>query len=89
MQVADVFINPVMNGSGIQTKNIEALAKGCNVVATAFAATGLPGYLINKKLFVSANQDWVHLPKTLLSPVLLPILTPQQFYLDYQLAKYN
>ncbi|MEI9912884.1 MAG: glycosyltransferase [Bacteroidota bacterium] len=62
MQAADVFINPVVSGSGIQTKNIEAIASGCNVVATHFAATGLPVYLLNEKLFLSANNDWDCLP---------------------------
>ena len=34
-RTADVFINPVVGGSGIRTKNIEAIANGCNVVTTA------------------------------------------------------
>lgn len=29
---ADVFINPVLSGGGVQTKNIDAVANGCNVV---------------------------------------------------------
>lgn len=83
MQAADVFINPVINGSGIQTKNIEAVASGCNVVATSFAATGLPGYLLNEKVFVSPDNDWDLFTNHIIHAAALKNNVPQLFYEEY------
>jgi glycosyltransferase involved in cell wall biosynthesis len=83
MQSADVFINPVTSGSGIQTKNIEAIASGCNVVSTSFAATGLPRYVINTKAFVSADHDWERFTDNIITASSRPAIVPQQFYEDY------
>jgi glycosyltransferase involved in cell wall biosynthesis len=83
MQSADVFINPVIIGSGIQTKNIDVIANGCNVVTTAFAATGLPIYLIGQKVFVSANNDWESFANNIIAASSQPGPVPRQFYNDY------
>jgi glycosyltransferase involved in cell wall biosynthesis len=83
LQSADVFINPVLDGSGIQTKNIEAIANGCTIVATAFAATGLPAYLINEKVFVSPDNDWEHFTNNIIIAASKTSNVPQQFYNDY------
>jgi polysaccharide biosynthesis protein PslH len=83
MQLADTFINPVMSGSGIQTKNIEAIANGCSVVSTAFAATGLPAYLINKKVFVSPDHDWESFTNNIIKASSLATPVPPVFYDDY------
>lgn len=85
MQCCDVFINPVAGGSGVQTKNIEAIANGCNVVTTLFAATGLPLYLINKKVFVS--DDWEKFSDNIIMAASMPSVTPQQFYEEYNWEK--
>jgi hypothetical protein len=58
MEAADIFINPVLTGSGIQTKNIDALSNGLPVVSTEFAAKGLPSYLQPAMLTVAKNGDW-------------------------------
>ncbi|MBC7947021.1 MAG: glycosyltransferase family 4 protein [Chitinophagaceae bacterium] len=83
IQAADVFINPVIHGSGTQTKNIEAVAMGCNVVTSAFSSSGLPEYLINEKVFVSRDEDWDHFVENifLASSVSKPV--PASFYYDY------
>jgi glycosyltransferase involved in cell wall biosynthesis len=83
MQWADVFINPVTTGSGIQTKTIEAIANGCNVVSTSFAATGVSGYLINKKVFVSADNDWDAFANNIILAASQSALVPPQFYTDH------
>jgi glycosyltransferase involved in cell wall biosynthesis len=83
LQAADVFINPVTTGSGIQTKNIEAIAQGCNVVSTEFAAAGLPGYLVNKKLFISPNDDWNGFAENIIKAGSIKTAVPKQFYKDY------
>jgi polysaccharide biosynthesis protein PslH len=83
LQAADVFINPVMSGSGIQTKNIDAVANGCTVVATAFAARGLPDYLINEKVFVPADDDWVAFAEAAIEASWVENIVPQPFYEEY------
>ena len=83
MQAADVFINPVVSGSGIQTKNIEAIASGCNVVTTGYGATGLPGYLHNEKVFISTDNDWDLFTNNIIIASTLKQNTPQQFYEEY------
>jgi glycosyltransferase involved in cell wall biosynthesis len=83
LQAADVFINPVISGSGIQTKNIEAIANGCNVVSTGFAAAGLPAYLINEKLFISPDHDPQGFVNNIIKASLQVRNTPQQFYEDH------
>ncbi|HEY6505841.1 MAG TPA: glycosyltransferase family 4 protein [Chitinophagaceae bacterium] len=82
-QLADVFINPVTKGSGIQTKNIEAIANGCTVVSTSFAAIGLPGYLLEKKLFISHGDDWEQFTGNIIKAASLQNDVPEQFYQDY------
>ena len=87
MQAADVFINPVVSGSGIQTKNIDAIANGCNVVASAFAATGLPVYLIGEKVFVSADTDHESFANNIIAAASKVADVPLQFYIDYNWQK--
>jgi polysaccharide biosynthesis protein PslH len=83
LQSADVFINPVTSGSGIQTKNIDAITSGCNIVTTAFAATGLPRYVLNTKAFVSADDNWEGFTDNIIRASSRPAIVPQQFYDDY------
>ncbi len=83
LQSADVFVNPVTHGSGIQTKNIDAIAQGCNVVCTGFAATGLPGYVVNKKVFTSPDNDWKEFAENIVIASSRQNDVPLQFYIDY------
>lgn len=55
---ADVFINPVLDGGGIKTKLVEALANNCNAVSTINGAIGVNPLLCEKKLTVVENNDW-------------------------------
>ncbi|HVK97885.1 MAG TPA: glycosyltransferase family 4 protein [Flavisolibacter sp.] len=56
---ADVFINPVQETTGIQTKIIDALSCHCTVVTTQSAATGIPLELCGEKLLLvqSLNES--------------------------------
>ncbi len=83
LQAADVFINPVTTGSGIQTKNIEAIAQGCNVVTTAFAGAGLPDYLADKNLLVSDDSNWDEFTENIIKACSIKNPIPKQFYDDY------
>jgi hypothetical protein len=79
---ADVFINPVNHGAGIQTKNIEAIASGCNLVCTPFAATGLPGYL-DEKVFVAGLEDPGVFIEAIIKATMSKPVVPLRFYDEY------
>lgn len=83
LAVADVFINPVTSGSGIQTKNIEAIGAGCTIVTTAFASRGLPAYLTHKKAFISPDNDWESFAANIIRASDLTDNVPEQFYREY------
>lgn len=53
---ADVFINPVLSGGGIQTKTMDALSYHLNVVCFASKAVGISA--AENKLFVVNDGDW-------------------------------
>jgi len=55
---ADVMINPVNEGSGVQTKIIETLAAGTTVVSAKSGARGINQELIPEKLVLVDDSDW-------------------------------
>ncbi len=55
---ADVFLNPTLDGGGIKTKLVEALAYDCNAVSTTSGAIGVDPILCNGKLAVVKDSDW-------------------------------
>jgi hypothetical protein len=57
-QAADVFINPVLQGGGLQTKNFDAIANHCNVVCFDNMNAGLPLQLYEDKLLFANEGDW-------------------------------
>ncbi len=57
-QSADVFLNPLLEGGGIKTKLVEALASNCNAVSTVSGAIGVDANLCNGKLLIVPDGDW-------------------------------
>jgi glycosyltransferase involved in cell wall biosynthesis len=55
---ADIFINPVTEGGGIQTKLVEALGYNLNVVSTHKGAIGIPPETTTGKMKVVQDNDW-------------------------------
>lgn len=55
---SDVFINPVLDGGGIKTKLVEALAGNLDVVSYRSGAIGVDPYLCNGKLLISEDGNW-------------------------------
>ncbi|GAA4333739.1 glycosyltransferase family 4 protein [Flaviaesturariibacter amylovorans] len=55
---ADVFINPVLSGGGVQTKVLDALAQHNTVVSFAFGAQGIDGSVAGGKLHCVPDGDW-------------------------------
>jgi hypothetical protein len=79
---ADVFINPVQNVHGVQTKLFDALNYHLNVVSFSNAAKGLPDYLLSK-VFITPERDYeafVHNTVLALKPT---FATPEAFYNDF------
>ena len=55
---ADIFINPVTEGGGIQTKLVEALGYNLTAVSTRQGAIGIPATATGDKMKVIENDDW-------------------------------
>lgn len=56
---ADLMLNPVQSGGGIQTKIIDTVACGVTVVASRTGSLGLPVSVFGKKLCIVNDNDWV------------------------------
>ena len=55
---ASVFVAPLRAGSGIQTKNLEAMAMGTPVVTTSIGAMGLEAEIGEELLTADNPQDF-------------------------------
>lgn len=53
-----IFVNPVIEGGGIKTKLVEALAYNLNCVSFATGAIGVPGEVCGNKLIVVNDNDY-------------------------------
>jgi polysaccharide biosynthesis protein PslH len=79
---ADVFINPVQNLHGVQTKLFDALSFNLNVVVFKEAAVNLPAY-VNEKVFVSSNGDYGEFSRKIVAATKMNSDTPGAFFTDY------
>jgi glycosyltransferase involved in cell wall biosynthesis len=55
---SNIFLNPVIEGGGIKTKLVEALAFNLNCISTVSGATGIPTETTGQKLTVIPDGDW-------------------------------
>lgn len=79
---ADVFINPVTEAGGMQTKVVDALAHECNVVSFEKGLEGIPGEYCGTKLFPVADGDWTAFAEQMKS-ALQPTGPLTQKFFDY------
>lgn len=56
-KAADVFLNPIIDGGGIKTKLVEALAADLDAVSFATGAYGIPTSITNNKLTLVPDED--------------------------------
>ena len=77
---ADVFINPVLSGGGIQTKNIDALAHHCPVVCFENMADGIPGEICGSKLLTVTKGNWEQFAELIMQAALHKEQTPDAFF---------
>jgi polysaccharide biosynthesis protein PslH len=83
---ADVFINPVLYSGGIQTKNIDAIANGCNTVCFTSQATGIPAEVCGDKLLTAEDHNWDDFTEQALIAASFQSPTPLSFfqYFDWE-----
>jgi len=80
---ADVFINPVMEGGGVKTKVLEALAYHKTVVSTASGAIGVNTNVCGNKLQVAADNSWQQFITLMLQQNNTAEATPPSFFEYY------
>lgn len=80
---ADIFINPVQKTFGVQTKIVDAIATGLNVVAFEAAGAGLPHYLMGKKLFLASGTNYKAFVQKIKEAVAVWQQTPTRFYKEF------
>jgi glycosyltransferase involved in cell wall biosynthesis len=57
-QASTLFLNPVINDSGVKTKLVEALTNNCTVISAKSGATGIPKDVCGPKLIITRDGDW-------------------------------
>jgi polysaccharide biosynthesis protein PslH len=83
-QGSDLFLNTVINDSGVKTKVIEAIANKCTTVSTKAGATGIKTEACGNKLIIVPNNDWnIFAGKMIESLDKKPEPTPAAFYTYY------
>lgn len=84
---ADLFINPVMTGGGIQTKNIDALNYNLSVVGFENMFTDMEDTLCKGKIFKAAAGNKQHFYEQIVAALSnAPLATPPAFYEYHSLA---
>ncbi len=85
---ADVFINPVTEGGGIQTKIIDALAQHTTVVSFACGANGIDTNVTGNQLQVCADGDYRQMVQLINTAMNQNLSTPAIFFETYSWAFY-
>ncbi len=75
---ADVFVNPVATGGGVQTKSIDALNHHLNVVCFQQMTEGIHG--ANGKLFTAPDKNWNAFADAIVHALQNPQPTPPDFF---------
>ena len=78
-KAADIFINPVLDGGGIKTKVIEALANNTTVISTQSGAIGIPLEMLNGKLLLVEDDQWEEFSQLIVTAD-TTIQTPASFF---------
>ncbi|RYZ00508.1 MAG: glycosyltransferase, partial [Chitinophagaceae bacterium] len=80
---ADLFLNPVRSGGGVQTKVLDALAQHSTVVSFDFGAQGIDRSVTGNKLQCVADGDWAAFAEALEHSLGRWGRTPEAFFGRY------
>lgn len=83
-QASDLFLNPVLNDTGVKTKLIESVANHCTALSTKSGASGINLEACGSKLVITDDHDWEKFVN--LVPIALQRAgetTPGSFYAYY------
>lgn len=81
---SDLFINPIINNTGVKTKVIEALSHHCKVVSTIDGAAGINKALCGAQLITVPNNDWILFSNSVIMQLhQSKMKTPKQFFENY------
>jgi hypothetical protein len=80
---ADLLVNPVVSGSGIKVKNMEAIASGLTVVTTPHGARGIDGAVAGPKLVICQVGNTAAFADTVIRHWRDGVDTPAAFYERY------
>jgi polysaccharide biosynthesis protein PslH len=82
-QSASIFLNPVINNSGVKTKVIEALANDCKVVSMKDGAAGIKPEFFGTQMVLAENGNWEDFAEKMVAALKVPhCKTPEAFF-DY------
>lgn len=82
---ADVFLNPVSSGGGVQTKTADALCYDLNVVCFSAMTEGISG--AGCKLFTVPQNNWPLFADATISALQQNEPTPKEFFLHHDWSK--
>lgn len=83
LAIADMFINPVIEGGGVKTKVLEALAYHKTVISTASGALGVNTAVCGSKLQIAPDNDWQAFISLMLHRNGTEAFTPPEFFEYY------
>ena len=80
-QSVQLFLNPILNNTGVKTKVLEAIANQCTVVSTVSGATGIYTNVCGSKLMTVTDGDWDTFTNEIVQVLReTPTQTPARFF---------
>lgn len=85
---ADIYVNAVSNGGGVQTKTLEALSYQLNVVCFEHMLNGIEMQTVEDKIFSISINNWQQFAQTVFVAAAKQTSTPSSFFEHYSYEKY-
>lgn len=81
-QSVKLFLNPILNNTGVKTKVLEAIANQCPVVSTASGAAGICREVCGSKLITATDGDWDAFTNGIVQQLQQPLEPTPQYFFD-------
>lgn len=81
LAAADIFINPVLEGGGVKTKVLEALAAHKTVISTVSGAIGVDAAICGNKLKIVPDNNWQQFTARMQELEHIDTPTPSSFFI--------